>query len=239
MAQTILNTRTLSDEDKAALQNLIDLSEKAKEAYEALNDFFIDIFGNLGAEMMDSVVTAFKKGESAAESFYKSVSTMLENLAKQMIYSVTLGPLLEEAQEQMLAVMTTPELTDEQKFDRWTTILSTMLQDAVNQQDLANRLLTEYQQLAESKGFDLFKDSYSQKPSSAFSTSMSQETGEALEGRFTAIQINTANILASVMEIQTLIILQVNHLESISNNTKLLTTMNTNLASINEKLKNI
>ena len=228
LAQTILNTRTMSDEDKAALQTMIDLAEQAEEAYEALNDYLTDIFGNLGSEMMDSIVDAFKNGEDAAKSFVDSVSTMLETLAQQMIYAVTIGPVLEKAQKQMLDVMQNEGLTDEQKFNRWTSILNSLVDDAVGQQDIANKLLESYQQMAAQKGFDIFKpdeeDEYTQNTSTSFQT-LSQETGEELNGRFTAIQMNTAGILASILEIQALLTIQINHLAVIEKYTKVLVSI--------------
>ena len=48
LAETILNTREMSEEDRSALQNMIDLAETAEEAFESLNDYMTDIFGDLG-----------------------------------------------------------------------------------------------------------------------------------------------------------------------------------------------
>ena len=93
--------------------------------------------------------------------------------------------------------------------------------------------------MAADKGFELFKDTYSQQASSGFAASMTQDTAEALEGRFTAIQINTASILASVIEIQSLIILQVGYLETISKNTKVLGEINSHLEIIEENTKGL
>ena len=116
LAETIINTRKMSDEDKAALQNMIDLAEQAEAAYEELNSYMTDIFGELGSSMTDALVSAFANGSNAAEDFYDSVSDMLEALAKQMIYSVTLAPLIEEAQKKMMDVMQNDAMSDEQKF---------------------------------------------------------------------------------------------------------------------------
>ena len=234
-----MNTREMKEEDKEALQYMVDLAEKAEESFEALNGFFSGIFGSLGEDMMDSLVEAFNRGEDAANSFYKNVSSMLENLAKQMVYSVTLGPLLEKAQSQMLDVMTSEGLTDEQKFNRWVSILDSMLNEAVGQQDLANKLLTQYQNMAEEKGFDLFKTPYSQQASSGAFSTISQDTGEALEGRFTAIQINTAGILAHVIEIQSLLMIQINYMASIEKNTKYLLLIEERLEKIENNTSNL
>ena len=191
LAETIINTRTMSDESKAALQNMIDLAQQAEDAYNELNDYFTDIFGSLGESMSDALVDAFKNGTDAAQAFTDSVSDMLETLAKQMVYSVTLAPLMEKAQKEMMDVMQNTGLSDEQKFNKWTGILNNLVDDAVNQQGLANRLLGEYQQAAKDKGFDIFSPDSSTSQSSTkkgFATA-SQDSIDELNGRFTAGQI--------------------------------------------------
>ena len=190
LAQTILSTREMSDESKNALQYMIDLAEQAEDAYEELNDYLTDIFGDLGDSMTDALVGAFSNGKDAAKAFADSVSDMLENLAKQMVYSVTLAPLMEKAQKNMLETMQDTGLTDEQKFTKWTDTLNNLVDDAINQQSLANKLLEEYQQTAADKGFDIFKpESYSQSSTRGFGTEMTHEDAGELSGRFTALQM--------------------------------------------------
>jgi DNA repair exonuclease SbcCD ATPase subunit len=199
LAETIINTREMSDEDKAALQNMIGLAEQAEEAYEALNDYMTDIFGELGGSMSDALVDAFKNGTDAASAFADSVSDMLETLAEQMVYSVTLAPIMEEAQSAMLDVMKDTSLTDKQKYVQWTNILNGLVSDATEQQQIANSLYEAYQQAAKEQGFDIFKsDSSSQQSASGkgFET-MSQDTADELNGRFTALYESNLRIEAT------------------------------------------
>ena len=189
LAETVINTREMSEEDKAALQNMIDLAETAEEAFESLNDYMTDIFGDLGVSMSNALVDAFKNGTDAAEAFSQSVSDMLETMAQQMVYSVTLAPLLEEAQNEMMNVMKNTTLTDEQRFKQWTNILNGLVGDAVEQQQIANSLYEAYQQAAEQQGFEIFQpDSTQQQQASGKGfTTMSQDTADELNGRFTAL----------------------------------------------------
>ena len=191
LAESIINTREMSDEDKAALQNMIDLAEQAEEAFESLNDYMTDIFGDLGSNMSNALVDAFKNGTDTAETFTQSVSDMLGTLAEQMIYSVTLAPLLEEAQNEMMEVMKDTNLTDEQRFKQWTNILNGLVDDAVAEQDKANQLYEAYQQAAEEQGFDIFKPEaqQQQQASSKGFAAASQDSIDELNGRFTALQI--------------------------------------------------
>ena len=218
LAETIINTREMSDEDKAALQNMIDLAEQAEEAYEALNDYMTDIFGELGGSMSDALVDAFKNGTDAASAFADSVSDMLETLAEQMVYSVTLAPIMEEAQNAMLDVMKDTSLTDKQKYVQWTNILNGLVSDATEQQQIANSLYEAYQQAAKEQGFDIFKpESSSQQSASGkgFET-MSQDSADELNGRFTALYESNLRIEGATEE-QTAVLRDI--LESLSGRT--------------------
>ena len=199
LAETVINTREMSEEDKAALQNMIDLAETAEEAFESLNGYMTDIFGDLGNSMSNALVDAFKNGTDAAEAFSQSVSDMLETMAQQMVYSVTLAPLLEEAQNEMMNVMKNTTLTDEQRFKQWTNILNGLVGDAVEQQQIANSLYEAYQQAAEQQGFEIFQpDSAQQQQASGKGfTTMSQDTADELNGRFTALYESNLRIEAT------------------------------------------
>lgn len=200
LAETIINTRTMSEEDKARLQNMIDLSKQAEEALKVIKDYLTGIFGELGSTMNDALVDAFKNGKDAAKSFTDSVSDMLETLAKQMIYSVTLAPLMEKAQKGMMDIMQNTGLSEEQRFSQWTGVLNNLVDDAIANQDVAYKLMEEYQRKAKDKGFDIFKPELKGQDSTkrGFET-MSQDTGSELNGRFTALQIAGEGILNQSM----------------------------------------
>lgn len=100
-----MNSREFAKNDKEALQYIIDLYDQAEEAWESVKDYFEGVFGDLGQTLTDALVDAFKNGTDAGKAFADSLTGMLEELAEQMIYTVTIAPLLEKAQEEMLDVM--------------------------------------------------------------------------------------------------------------------------------------
>lgn len=251
LAETILNTRKMKDEDKEALEYLIELSQQVEETFEELNSYLTDIFGDLGNTMMNTLTEAFKGGTDAAEMYIDSVSDMLENLASQMVYSVTLAPLMEDAQNQMTNIMKNAGLTDKQKFEQWANILDGLVNDAVSQQNIAANLMEQYKQTAAEYGFDIYKaDSDSQEASRKGFETMSQDTANELNGRFTALQItgeevrkeiNLLNITTD--EIKRLSMEQMDRLagiEDLSASSLIeLTSINTNTFNANKILSNI
>lgn len=242
LAETIINSRKMSDEDKAALQNMIDLTNQAKDALDQVNDYLTGIFGDLGSTMTDALVDAFANGTDAAMAFADSVSEMLEKMSKEMIYSVTLAPIFKKAQEDMLAAMEGADLTDEQRFNKYVEILDKATQNALAQQGNFDALLEKYQEIAKKHGYDIFtpNNTEQQATSKGFQT-MSQDAGDELNGRFTVMTDIMAkskdiqqNIMGATFDIRDLAMAANNHLQMISRNTAVLSDMNARLKVIEE-----
>ena len=195
--------KKLSDENQQYLQNMSEDWKVYQDALEKVKDYLSGIFGDLGNTMTDALVDAFASGTDAAEAFADSVSEMLEKLGKQMIYSVTLAPVMDKAQEKMMEIMKNEGLSDQSKFNSYVSILDQLIGDVEEQQGAFNSLLEQYQNIASGKGFDIFTpdSSTSQEASSGEFQTLSQDTGKELNGRFTAIQEYTANIRDTVNSI--------------------------------------
>lgn len=238
LAETIISTRTMSDEDKAALQNMIDLSKQAEEALQAVKDYLTDIFGELGNTISDALVDAFKNGTDAAEAFTKSVSGMLEKLAKEMIYTVTIAPYIEQAQEQMLDVMQNDSLTDEQKFNNYVSILDGLTSGVLSQQDTYNALLKKYQEMAAEKGVDIFQpDEEERKASSKTGITASQDSIDDMGGRITTMQGHTYTMNENIKVLVTVSSQALEKLTSIDKNTKDLCDKTDKVIEQNDSIK--
>ncbi len=187
LAESVLKSRQFADNDKEALQYIVDLYGQAEEAWQEVRDYFEGIFGELGQSLSDALSDSFKNGTDAAEVFADSVSGMLETLAEQMAYSVTLAPYVEKAQEEMLSVMKNAGLSDADKFASYAGILSDLTDGALAQQDAARSLLESYRQAAKERGLDLWSDDSAVQGARAGGfTAMTQDQGTKLEGLFTS-----------------------------------------------------
>ncbi|MDR0864956.1 MAG: tape measure protein [Candidatus Symbiothrix sp.] len=235
LAKVILNTQTMSDESKASLQNMIDLADMAEKAYQEVNDYLTDIFGELGNSMSDALTDAFRNGTDAAQAFSDSVSSMLEKLAQDMIYSITLAPIFEQAQKDMLKTMGNSNLTDEEKFKQYTQIMKGVVSDANAAKDTAFDLYKMFQDEAANQNLDLWKPNAEREASQKGFASMSQDSADELNGRFTAIQAHTYSITENtkILVANSNMILQ--HLAGIESNTKYCE----NLAEINTNIRQV
>lgn len=206
LAQTILDTREMSDESRAALENFISLAEKQEEALGIMKDYLTDIFGELGGTLSDALTDAFRNGSDAAQEFEKSVVAMLESLAQQMAYSVTLAPIFEQASEKMLNVMKTEGLTPEEQFKQYTDIIADTTDQGLAAQDDFNRLLEAAKQAAAEKVLDLFQPEDSSGSSQSASVggyaALTQEQGTKLEGLFTGVYDRMVSIHSLMVSLQ-------------------------------------
>ena len=247
----------LAKENQELIKDLVDDWELYQDAIEATKDYLSGIFGDLGNTMTDTLVDAFANGTNAAESFKDSVSGMLSKLAKDMIYSIQLAPLFEEAQKQMLTVMENASgLSPEKQFEQYTNIIDSLVSNVEGKQDDVMRMLEAFREAGNKHNLDLFtpdNDVSAQTASTRGYQVMSQDEGEEMNGRLSDVQAKTGNILAAVEFVKSLsaeqlnrttdirdIMIQLNgNVADIRSYTRVLPTMNETLTSMNRKLDNL
>lgn len=146
----------LSGENQKYLQEMSDYWKSYQDAVEKVKDYLSDIFGDLGGTLTDALVDAWANGTDAATAYYESVSEMLENLSKQMIYSAVFGDIFKKAQQKMLDVTQDTDLSADEKFAEYIKLLGSMTDEVMGKQGDFNALLEAYQKMAKEKGFDIF-----------------------------------------------------------------------------------
>ncbi len=198
----------LSEQDKAYLQEMINNWHLYQDAVTAVNEYLTDIFGELGSSMMDALVDAFENGTDAAQAFTDSVSDMLEKLATNMIYSLTLGDLFEEAQQKAEEIMGNENISDEEMFKEMTDLMGWITDSAIEAQSDANKYLEAWKDIAVERGFDIFSPDEEVKQSQSGLTSSIQGVTE-----------DTANLLGSYLNaIRQDVSVQRNVMENIGSN---------------------
>ena len=124
---------------------------------------------------------------------------MLKNLAKQVLYTATIAPAIEDAQKKIDEINRDAGLSDEQRFDALAGVVGDLLDDVMAQQQLGQELWDRLQQAAEERGIDWDEGAASQQATSRGFQTMSQDTGDELNGRFTDIQGKVTDIRGYVM----------------------------------------
>ena len=184
----------LSDANRKMLQSLVDDWETYEEAIGAVNDYLQGIFGDLGNTLTDALVDAFENGTDAADSFVESVGQAMRKLAKDMIYSNTLGQVFEDA-EKRFDEINRESYSDEERFSKWSEAMQQLMTDALGQQDEFNKLWAEFRRIAAESGIsiDSMENTTQQSGKSGAMQTVSQESFSRVEGLVTSIQIHSAN----------------------------------------------
>jgi DNA repair exonuclease SbcCD ATPase subunit len=189
----------LSKENQTYLKELVNNWETYEEAVKAANDYLNGLFGDLGSTITDALVDSFEKGINAADAFGEAAGDMLKNLAKQVLYTATIAPAIEDAQKKIDEINRDAGLSDEQRFDALAGVVGDLLDDVLAQQQLGQELWDRLQQAAEERGIDWDEGAASQQATSRGFQTMSQDTGDELNGRFTDIQGKVTDIRGYVM----------------------------------------
>lgn len=199
LAETILNTRKMSEANKNALQNAIDLYDQMEDALASVSDYLSGIFGNLGNTITDALVNAAESGTDAFAALSDSVGDMIRTLAKQMIYSVLIAPLVEKAQNDMLEWAKKEDISETERTKGMIGVLKNLVNDAVAQQGQVNELLEAVNQAAQENGFDISETPTQSGTARGYQVASQDEMAEQ-NGRLTDIQGKLGDIRAYVMD---------------------------------------
>lgn len=185
----------LARENQEMLREMVDDWETYEEALTAVRDYLQDIFGDLGSTLTDALVDAFENGTDAADTFADSVGQALRLLAKDMIYSSTLGKVFEDAQKRIEEVMQS-DLSDEERFAQWSETMKSLVSDAMEQQDDFNRLWEEFRRIAKENGLSIDEEAGTSQQSGKAGAiqTVTQDSFSRVEGLVTSVQIHSAKI---------------------------------------------
>lgn len=210
----------LSDANRELLQSLVDDWETYEEAIGAVNNYLQDIFGDLGNTLTDALVDAFENGTDAADSFVESVGQAMRKLAKDMIYSNTLGQVFEDA-EKRFDEINRESYSDEERFSKWSEAMQQLMTDALGQQDEFNKLWAEFRRIAAESGIsiDSLENTTQQSGKSGAMQTVSQESFSRVEGLVTSIQIHSANFDDNLEGIVPVLSQSLNALQTIAGHT--------------------
>jgi hypothetical protein len=167
--------------------------EAYNAAVEATEKYLSDVFGDLGGDLTDALLEAFKNGTDAAEAFGEATGKILERLAQDIVNMALIQPILDKAEADVLELQKKLE-AGEITYDEYLRQTKTVVDEAANK---AKDRVDDASELYEAAGIEKGSGP-TQATSKGFQT-MSQETGSELNGRFTDIQ-GQVHIIAEAVE---------------------------------------
>lgn len=182
----------LGKKDRELIEQMIADWEDYNAAVEATKKYLSDVFGDLGGDLTDALLEAFKSGTDAAEAFGEATGKILERLAQDIVNMALIDPIMQEAEDKILDLqkkLKAGDITYEEYLRQTKEVVDEAANKAKDRADDASEIY-------EAAGVK--QDSYSASASSKGFQTMSQETGSELNGRFTDIQGQTHRIAEAV-----------------------------------------
>lgn len=219
LAESILKTRKMNDESKAALQNLIDLAKQQEEAWKEIRGYLTDIFGELGNTITNALVDAFRSGTDAGKAMVESVGKMLEKMGTDMIYSAVLQKYFLKAQKEMEKYATDEHLSEEERFAAYARILDELTAGVSADSGKVASLLEQFKRMATERGINIFGAGAEQQGRAGSLETMTQAQGTKLEGLMTSAQIHLASLDVKFEDVAKQMTHATTHLAKIEKNT--------------------
>ena len=188
-AQAFLDTNTqISDEQRKQIQNVIDLKNAYDENIAIIDELLASTFGSLGSDITDIIFDSVRNGTDAWEQFREVGSEIIDELGRQMIQELYVQTYLETFKERMRAAYGLDSVEDTQK--ELANIMNDIYNGLEGVLDGASSAAEEWDKWAKDHGFtpgEEDTESSSQTATSKGFTTMSQDTADKLNGRFTAL----------------------------------------------------
>ena len=189
LAKSIAATREFEGDGKKAFEALIKKEEEYEASLKQMDDYLGGIFGNYASDIMDAVIDAFERGTDAAEAFGDVTRKVMRNVAKDMVQSAVLQPVIEQQSELVKKAYATGNRDE---------ITKALGAAAHVFADVEKVVQEEYKKAAEEfkrQGIDLSGSSTTSREASQKGiATASQDSVDELNGRMTAVQGHTFDI---------------------------------------------
>lgn len=191
VAESILNTQKLDNNTTQMLSNLIQYSEQAEEAMNALNDIAGEIVGNMASTMTDAIFNAIETGADGWDAFQDSGADAIKALGKMMVQELIISNYLDKYSDDIAEMLGRGD--KEGVMDLFGKIATEM----PGIYGMAAEATQQIYDAAAKAGYDMTSDAERQASQKSGITA-SQESVNESNGRLTAIQDHTFDIREAV-----------------------------------------
>lgn len=241
-AKALLETNeNLTDEQRKQIENAIELQEKYKENMRIVEQQAESLIGSFASDVTDVIWDAVMNGTDAWSEFKNVGSEIITSLGKQLMQEFLITTYLEQYKDKMVEAFGADDGGASVQ-----SVISDIFSGFPTMLEAGSEMAEQWKKYAEEQGIDLSSGGSGTSGSSGGFTTMSQETGDELNGRFTHIQIKTteiANRLATFeqyhSQVQGLLLMIHNNLYTLANNSELLKTIDSKLNDIKNNTANI
>ena len=198
-AKVILETYgdKLVGETKETLETLVELKEKSDEYMDQLHDYVSSLYQPLVDNFVDAIFDWLDTGKDALDSFKEYAKGTFRDIVKDLVQTLVLKEIFGEGEDsfqnkinKLYEQYSKGEISEEELYKK-------IGEETAKLEKRAEQSLPAIQNGAEivtngikdATGIDIRNNAASESASSSGFQSMSQDTGDELNGRFTALQM--------------------------------------------------
>jgi tape measure domain-containing protein len=242
MAESLLASGLLNEQTKLLVQNALDWKDAIDAAKEQISGIVGELAGALGNDLQGALIEAWKAGEDASERMFAAANKSLANFVQNFLYSTIFSGIFDKFKERLTKALD-PNGGGEDILD----IYDDLMSEALIGGETFNKALEEFKKRAAERGFDISDlDGGTRSGANKGFAAMSQDTGEELNGRFTAIQGHTYSLMNSAIEIKGILeadraraAQSLLHLANIDTNTSRLAAIETHITRMSNNIETI
>lgn len=150
LAETLIANNLVDDSTKQLIEDVLAWEDAQKAAKEQMDSVISDLVGQLGSDVRNSLVDAFRNGEDAALAMGKTVEKVLEEMVSQIIFNKIFSDQFKQLQEEMVA-------SYDDGDGNWIDDFSRFFEASKGLGEDFNQALKDAQKAAAGSGFDIFK----------------------------------------------------------------------------------
>lgn len=181
----------LSDANKKVVEDMLSEFDKLSDAKKSISGFLSDMFGDVASDIASGMVDQFVETGEAIQDMSKYMDDFGRSIAKSVIQSKLMGEIFTEDNQQAIA-----DLIAAGKTSEAVSTFNGLLEKAKALAPGLNEFLAGL-------GLEGLGGSLNAEASSRGFVAMSQETGNELNGRFTALQISNETIAQGMTTVVT------------------------------------
>lgn len=260
----------LVGQTKETLEELIELKDKYDEYMEQLHEYVSSLYEPLVDNFVDSMWDWFDEGKDALSSFKEYAADTFKDIVSDMMKTIVLEKVVGTFSDDIASIYedyASGKVSEETLMQQVSEKTGEMISRYEDNIPTLQNILTTVDGYLEKSGIDLNDSATSQSSSTKGFQTMSQDSADELNGRFTSIQMDTNAIRSLVQEISTnasvnnanmatikastdamrdniaemrnLSLIGIDHLEAISKNTHELYEMNERLGKIEKNTRSL
>lgn len=188
--QAIIDTHEMSDADKELLETLLDLTKESEEALQALRDNISETWGDLGDDLIGSIVNAVENGEDPIDAFCNSISQKFKALGQKLMYEMFFADMFKKLEDDMVDTYKT-STNPAEIVDKQMALVDDFFNSVTGKMDDAQNFYQNFLDKMNQAGYS--PETEREAVAKGIATA-SQESVDENNGRLTVIQGHTYSI---------------------------------------------